>query len=506
MTTVLAYDFGTTSLKAAVIEDGQLIAEANAAYPIRQDQPGWAEQNPDLLWEAACRAGRTALDGARTADGVERALDAAVFVAPWKAIIPVADGAPLRDAIIWMDGRASDQAERLNAAVGQFVGTGQEYWPRLMWLKESEPAVWERADWFMGMTAYLRWRATGVVATEPSDDFMRSEASMPDAQLQSVLNAAEVAEDVERFPPVVPSTTIVGRITADAAAQLGVPEGTPVAAGYGDLPAITVGAEAARPGDVHIYFGTSSWLSVVEEPDAPIDAPLYFALDADTRAATFALQTGCLAYDWIVEQLYGAEKAHLNDGIQQLVNAEVAEVPAGAQNLLATHWLNGELPPLSKSAKGLFLNLTTSHDRRHMVRAMMESICYSHRASLARWEAQTRERRDEVRVVGGGAVSTVWMQMLADVLGRTVVVPAAPRYAGVLGAYACAETALRAEGGAATLAAAPERAVSRFTPNPANTPVYDRLFAISQRLFPALSEIFADLNAPVTQEGTVASS
>lgn len=506
MTTILAYDFGTTSLKAAVIEDGRLVAEANSAYPIRQEQPGWAEQDPDLLWDAACQAGRRALEGSQTGEGASRVVDAVVFVAPWKAIIPVADGAPLRDAIIWMDGRAAAQADRLNAAVGEFVGTGQEYWPRLMWLKESEAAVWQRAEWFMGMTTYLRWRATGVVVTEPSDDFMRSEASMVAARLQAVLRAAGLDGDVDRFPPVVASTSIVGRVTAEAAAQLGVPEGTAVAAGFGDLPAITVGADAARAGDVHIYFGTSSWLSVVEEAHTPIDAPLHFALDENTRAATFALQTGCLAYDWIVEQMYGAEKAHLNDGIQQLVNAEVAEVPAGADNLLATHWLNGELPPLSKSAKGLFLNLTTSHDRRHMVRAMMESICYSHRASLARWEEQTGERRDEVRVVGGGAVSTVWMQMLADVLGRTVVVPDAPRYAGVLGAYACAETALIAAGGAARVVASSERPVARFTPDPANVPVYDRLFAISQRLFPALSEIFADLNAPATQEGTVVSS
>ncbi|MGN6220998.1 MAG: FGGY-family carbohydrate kinase [Microbacterium sp.] len=106
-------------------------------------------------------------------------------------------------------------------------------------------------------------------------------------------------------------------------------------------------------------------------------------------------------------------------------------------------------------------------------------------------------------MVGGGAGSAVWMQMLADVLGRTVIVPGAPRYAGVLGAYAAAATALRDPGAPAALRVSPARPVTTFTPDPAATEVYDRLFAISQRRYSALAQIFADLNAPTTtQEGT----
>jgi xylulokinase len=151
--------------------------------------------------------------------------------------------------------------------------------------------------------------------------------------------------------------------------------------------------------------------------------------------------------------------------------------------------LTGELPPFSKEAKGVYLNLTTVHDRRHMVRAMMESICYSHRMSMEWFESQGRGRLDQIRVVGGGAASPVWMQMLADVLGRTVVVPDAPRLVGAVGAYRC------------TLSADGERALDpqtgegkRYEPQTKAGAVYDRLYKTYREIHPALLEVFTSLN------------
>jgi xylulokinase len=435
--------------------------------------------------------GRLALERARlTPDGI----DSIVFVAPWKGIVPVsAAGEVLADAIIWMDGRAADQAAALNDRAGFFVGTGQEYWPRLMWLKQNRPEVWADARWLLGLNSYLKWRATGVLATEPSDDFITPPPIDDGGRHAAILAAAGLTGDLHRFPAQRAATEIVGTLTTEAAADLGLRAGLPVLGGFGDIPAITVGTGPVASGAAHIYFGTSSWLLSVLAPGERLDAPLTVRIDGDHDAAVFPLQTGCLAYDWIVEQLYGAEKAHLNDEIQDFVNAQVAEVPPGAENLLATHWLNGELPPLSKNAKGTFINLTSRHDRRHMVRAVMESLCYTHRGSLERLEQQTGVHLAEITVVGGGATSAVWMQMLADVIDRVVLVPSNPRATGVIGAHYCSVVGL---GDALDFASLDRSSqlVRRYTPQPENRATYDRMNSLHGRIFPALKDLFDDLN------------
>lgn len=490
---VIAYDFGTTSVKAALFDaTGRIVAHANEGLPLFQRRPGWAEQDPRLLWKAGGSAGRRVLEQSAIQP---EAIGSVVFVAPWKAIIPVDDHRNvLKDAMIWMDSRATAQAEILNQGAGHFIGTGQEYWPRLMWLKEHEPEIWQASRWIMGLTTYLKWMATDAVATEPSDDFIRSDRPSLHRRFQKILTAADLVGDIDKFPPSKAANEVVGHLTQAAAAHLGLQSGIPVYGGFGDLPAITAGAGPLVPGATHIYFGTSSWFACVVEPEDGIETPLRFTLDHRYDGAVYPLQTGCLAFDWIVDQVYRVEKDQLGSAFLDYVNAQVAEVAPGSESLLATHWLIGELPPLSKSAKGVYINLTPGHDRRHMVRAMMESICYSHRASIERFELQAHRRLDEIVVVGGGASSPVWMQMLADVLGRTVLVPEAPRLAGAVGAYLCTRgldgRSLAPE------ADSPPPQSTKYLPIPENSIVYDRLHGIYGKIHAALIDIFQSLNQP----------
>jgi xylulokinase len=392
-----------------------------------------------------------------------------------------------------MDSRASAEADTLNRRTGEFVGTGQDYWPRLMWLKRHEPEIWEASRWIMGVTTYLKWMATGVVVTEPSDDFIRPNRPSLHARYQKILAAAELTGDMAKFPPSTAASDVVGHLTESAASHLGLPTGIPVHGGFGDLPAITTGANEFVSGATHIYFGTSSWFLCVVEADEQIESSMIrITLDDRYDGLLFGTPTGCLAFNWIVDQVYRSEKAARGDAFLDFVDAQVAEAPPGSGSLLATHWLTGEFPPLSKNAKGVYLNLTTMHDRRHMVRAMMESLCYTHRMSVERFESQRNRCLSEIRVVGGGASSPVWMQMLADVLGRTVVVPDAPRFVGTLGAYRCTVGADRRDRslGGDLLA----QKCRRFEPQPGNGAVYDRLYEAYRKIHPALLEIFESLN------------
>lgn len=487
---VMVCDFGTTSLKVALVRDEEILAEADQSYSVSAPKPAWAEQDVDELYAVAGELCREVVEQS----GLDPAtVTSLVFVAPWKGIVPIDEaGSLIRPALIWLDGRASVEAAELNERTGRHVGTGQEYWPRLMWLKRHEPETWRRAKWLMGMVTYFNWRATGEVFCEPSDSFIHGVTQKQEGQFEEILEAAGLNDDRDKFAPVQDSTQVVGMLSHEAAAHFGIPAGTRVVGGSGDLPAITRGAGSLEPGSAHIYLGTSSWLAIIDREDSRVEAPLAFTIDADTNVSLYPLQTAGMAFDWIVRELYGHENAHLDEDLLARVNREVAQVDAGSEGLLATHWLNGELPPLSKSARGVFLNLGTHHDRRHMVRAMMESLCYTHRQSLAAYETASGERLNDIVCVGGGATSPVWMQMLADVLGRTVVVPEKPRYTGVIGGFRIA-----ARGETTGTCPSSTASTARFDPRDSERRIYDDMFGHYEKIFPALEALFSDMNGKI---------
>ncbi|WP_198730448.1 xylulokinase [Mycolicibacterium baixiangningiae] len=491
MTTAVSLDFGTSSLKVAVTDTKRgLLGEADRDYAIRQPFPAWAEQDPAELWELAGEACREALaDSAIALDEV----DAVVIVAPWKAVIPVSvDGDVLCDGIIWLDGRASEEAVTVSERYGINPIGGQAYWPRLLWLRSHRPDVWHQAAWLMGLPTYLRWRATGQVVTDPSDNFFRNPERPLSGFGQRLAHDFGFGADTQKFAPVRPCMDVIGELTEAAASHLGLLPGTRVINGFGDLPAVTLGATGFSENAAHIYFGTSSWLTVVTREGRDLDAPLSFTFDDSVSGAVFPMQTGMRAYNWITDQVYKDLTSPGTPDYYAEINRQVAEISAGSENLLATHWLVGELPPLAKSAKGVFINLTARHDRRHMVRAVMESLCYTHRQYIERLSGQHGLEFTEVVVVGGGALNEVLMQMLADVIQRDVVVPNGARHAGTRGAHLCAEYTIA---GAGEPVPFPTRIEPRrFRPDPSKAREYDRMYQLHLKIFPALRSLFAELN------------
>ena len=489
---IIAYDCGTTALKTVLIDtEGNVIGDARANNPLIQPQPGWAELNPDVLWKNICTTTKAVIEK----NGVEaKSVAGLVFVAHWKNIIPVDNmGNVLYNSIIWMDARASEQAERLNKEAGFFVGTGQEYWPRLMWLKENEPEIWAKTNRIMGLNTYFKWRATGAFVTEPSDDFIHSYNSNMQIYYHKVLNAAGLTEDLDKFPEITYATSEAGKLNETSAAEMGLVPGIPVFGGFGDLAAITVGTGCCSNNMVHIYMGTSSWLVQLTKERIENYSPQWFTFDENYEGAMFSLQTGCMAFDWALEQFYHAERNILGDGIFDYVDKELEAIPPGSEGVIATHWLTGELPPLAKNAKALFMNVTSAHDRRHMIRAVMESVCYTHKNYLKAYEEKNAIKLGAVRVVGGGAVSDLWMQMLADILQIRVEVPESPRYTGAMGAYYCAMVGLGklANYDAIYNAVRIEKA---FEPRKEYAEVYEKMFNVYTKLYPALSDIYDELN------------
>lgn len=230
---VIAYDFGTSGVKAVLISfSRQVKATANGTYNLYVPQEGYAEQDPEEYWSAVCDTTKTVLH--------ENDIDASqicgiVFGTMWKGIIPVsADGEVLCRSIIWLDTRAEEQANKINCALDTDKYSGADYWPKLMWLKENKPEIVDKAQMILEVNAFLKWKATGECVSDISNNFAKSFDENIDSQYEELFNIIGI--DRNKFPRWAGSEEKVGEITAKAAQELGLLEGTPVFAGCSVLP------------------------------------------------------------------------------------------------------------------------------------------------------------------------------------------------------------------------------------------------------------------------------
>lgn len=481
---VLAYDLGTSGVKGALVDTtGNLAFAATCDYPYERPREGWAEQDPNDYWKGVCAVTAKLLSDSAVPAQCIKGLS---FGTLWKGIIPVADGRALRKSILWLDGRAAEQADRINARFPDKSYSAFDYWPKLLWLRENEPRILEQADWVMEVNTFLKWKATGVAATDVSNSFLRSFDPALDRYYEELLQFMDIPR--EKIPPFVDATDQVGCVTEKAAVELGILPGTPVFGGCNDIQAVCVGAGCANIGSVHAYFGSSGWLGfTVAHGEKPATTPFDHSRDIQMAG----MKAIGLSFNWIIRNLYPELEQTLGPGIYDTVNSQVASVGAGSDGVFATPWLFGENPGIAgPDARCCFLNLGADHTRAHMARAMMEGVCYQLR-QVTNMACKARNLPYPTRVcaVGGGACSDVWMQILADVLNVAVCVPHQPRHAGALGT-AC--TALIGLGifNSYEEAAKKMQFERSFSPQAENRACYDRSFEIYQMLYPTLKPIF----------------
>ncbi len=485
---ILSFDVGTSAIKAALVSrEGEIAAVSVETYSLIIPQPGWAEQVPQEYWRAACVSARRAIHDAGVAP---REIKGIVFATQWKGVIPVdQDGQVLHNAIIWLDARAGVQAERLNSAMGCFVGSDNQYWPRLMWLKENMPDIYDRSELLLGVDSYLKFRATGIATSDATNSFTRAEDPELQAFYDRILEVDNL--DADKLPPMTSATAEAGRITEQAAEEMGICVGTPVFGGSGDIPAVAIGAGCVGYGKEHMYLGSSGWIGRVDQRSMPLQGVLYEVIENNRMLSISGMQSVCMTQDWAIKTLYHAERAAMEDRIFDLLDQETAIVPPCADNLLATPWLYGETPPLSRDAHVVFLNLQPHHTRAHMVTAIRESIACHLRMCKEQLDGPG-SGGTAMHIVGGGAKSDQWMQAFADILGIPVEVPVNAQHAGAAGAAACAAVGM---GWWGNLADADNniRIERTFVPRPEFSARYEHLYHTFLKVFPALREIFESL-------------
>lgn len=502
MAYLLGVDIGTGGARALLIrEDGVPVASATSEYPLYQPYPQWAEQEPSDWWQGAVNAVRAVLAESTVAPDAIKAMGLSGQM-HGVVLLDAADEV-LRRSIIWADQRSQAQcdwitetigAQRLIERTSNPALTGFSA-PKLLWIRDNEPAVFERARKCLLPKDYIRFRLTGEYATEVSD---ASGTSLFDVQGRDW--AWDVVDDLgldrELLPAAFESQVVSGRLTRQAASETGLPEGLPVVGGGGDQAAGAVGNGIVETGIVSSTIGTSG--VVFAFTDAP-------RRDDKGRLQTFChavpgkwhvmgvTQGAGLSLRWFRDNFGDSETATsrwLGTDPYDLLSREAERAPLGSEGLLWLPYLMGERAPvLDPEARGLLFGITARHDRAMVVRAIMEGVVYSLRDSLDIMRNEMQVLVTQVRASGGGARSPLWRQMQADVFGVDTVtlhVTEGPAY----GVALLAAVGAGIYGGVAEACSATIKAVDTRHPDPAHQERYDEYYNVYTSLYPALKDRF----------------
>lgn len=424
---LIGIDIGTTGAKAALYnEEGRRIAAYTKEYALQTPRPGWAEQDPEIWWEAT----RIALAATVAEAGVMPAEIASIGLSGQMhgSVFLDVEGRPVRPAILWNDGRTARQCVEIGQRLGLEILssvtcnpplTGFTA-PKVLWLREHEPEAYGRVARLVLPKDYIRAMLTGTLASEPSDaagtllfDVPRGEWS------REVLQRLEIP--LSWMPPLVGSAAPAGELRADLARELGLPAHIPVAGGGADNACAAVGSGAVREGQGIVSLGTSGTIV------APINQ---VAMDPRQRVHTFnhavehtwylmgvVLSAGlCLRWlrDELARDLVEQARQRGQDAYDLLTQL-ASEAPAGCEGLVFLPYLMGERTPhKNPEARGMFFGLTYRHRRAHLVRAVLEGVSFALRDGLEIIKGLGPRFR-HLRATGGGGRSLFWRQMLADV-------------------------------------------------------------------------------------------
>ncbi len=484
---LLGLDLGTGSVKALLLaEDGAVLGEGSAAYPVRSPRPGWAESSPEDWWNAAVAAARGAVGG-RGAEVAALGLSGQMH----GVVLSDGGGRPLRPAVLWADARSGAELDAyrgleggLRRGLGNPPAVGMAG-PSLLWLERNEPEVYGSARWALQPKDWIRLRLTGEAAAEPSDasatllyDVLADDWAHP------VVEALGLRGGL--LAPLVPSGGAAGALVRDAAEDLGLREGLPVAAGAADTAAAMLGSGLLRPGPVQLTVGTGAQIFSAKGepvPDPNERTHLYRAAVPDLWYSMAAIQNSGLALEW-ARKVLGASWSE--------VYGEAFFVPPGAGGVLFLPYLSGERTPrFDPAARGAWTGLGLDHTRGHLLRAALEGVAFALREGLEALE-EAGTPAPELRLAGGGSGGDSggpWRQLLADVLGRPLwllpanVAPVASARGAALLAGLAAGVYGRAED---TLGLAPETTGEAVRPGE-QRPLYEAAYGRYRELYPRLN-------------------
>jgi Sugar (pentulose and hexulose) kinases len=452
MEKVIAYDLGTGGIKASLFDvKGKSLAESFIQYDTYYPNDKWHEQKPMDWWDSVCKSTGILLEKS----GISKEEITCVALSGHSLVsVPIdKDGNLLMDTVpIWSDTRASDTMEEFFRNIPYkkwYMATGNgdpaECYSviKLMWLQKHLPEIFGKTYKVLGSKDFVNYMFTGNLCTDPSyasgfGIFNLHEWKYSDELIQ----ISGLPKSI--FPEIIPSDGIVGTITAEAARQSGLMEGTLVACGGVDNSCMALGARGIGEGRVYTSLGSSSWIAVTSKnPVIDIEnRPFVFAhIEKGYYTSAMSIFSAGSSYRWACEHLCRDLHGSADPYIEMDKLAD--KIPAGSNGLLFNPSLAGGSPQdKSPNIRGSFMGLALGSTRDEMIRAVMEGIAFSLRISLEGLKKYCT-LGDEILFCGGGSKSPLWRQIFADIFNMRIIKTNIDQNAASLGAAAIA---MRASG------------------------------------------------------------
>ncbi len=498
---LLGIDAGTSVVKAVLYQtDGTPLAMESTKLKIESVHPLWMEVDMNAVWQAVLKTVSSLVNSASVRP--EEILAVGVTGQGDGCWLVTEDGSPVRSAILWADGRAADQVKAWfsdGTAESAFSVNGSVVFPGsqaaiLHWLKRMEPESLAKSRWALYCKDWLHLNLTGELCTDPSD------ASLPffniaKRRYDPLLLSLYGIEDLEHLlPPVRPATQIGGRLRKEAAEQMGLAPDTPVVTGPFDIVACSIGTGTLRDGEGYTILGSTCLSGMVMSRCHPEPKDVGMTIchrDPDKWLRVMGVMMGTPNIDWFLKELGGnlhSQALTRKRSLFQHMDEAVSGIPAGAEGVLYLPYLSpsGERAPFVKAtARAQFTGLTINHTDLHLLRAVLEGVAFSIRDSYEHMPVPI----SDIKLTGGGARSAVWPQIIADVTGKAVSIPAVEE-TGTLGAALNAAVAIGLFSDLGEAVHHCVRMTRRFEPDLKNRSLYDEMFGLYRKTYKTMWELW----------------
>jgi len=501
---ILALDNGTQSVRALLFDlDGKLIAKSQIAIePYLSPQPGWAEQDAGYYWSALCEACQKLWEKL----SIQKSSIMAVSLSCLRTTVINLDkdGEPLRPAITWLDQRQESEVPSIGSWNLLFTAIGQRTNVRNYqahaesnWISRRQPEVWANTHKFLMLSGFHSYRLTNRYVDSVASqvgylpfDYKRHQWAGPRDWRWKALGLRR-----DMLPELIKPGSELGKITAQAAAETGIPEGLPLISAGSDKACEVLSAGCITPNVGSLSYGTTATYSVTNDRyfEASPPIPPNPAALPDAFNAEMMVQRGFWMVSWFKEQFGQREQQLAHErGVETetLFDELLQAVKPGSDGLiLQPYWSPGIVEP-GPEAKGAIIGFGDVHTRAHVYRAIIEGLIYALREGKEDIEKRTGVPVHTLRVSGGGSQSDEVMQITADIFGlpterlhtfETSGLGAAINGAVGTGFYENHEQAV----------AAMVRKGKRFTPNPISREIYDRLFNdVYKKMYARLNPLY----------------
>ncbi len=492
---VIGIDLGTSAVKTILVnQTGEVCAEVSKNYPLIQEKAGYSEQNPEDWVQQTIHALKELVSKSEVQAGD---IEGISYSGQMHGLVLLdQEQRVLRNAILWNDTRTTPQCIKMTEEFGeQLLDITKNRvlegftLPKILWVKEHEPEIFEKTAVFLLPKDYVRFRMTGTINSESSDAAGTLLLHVTHKEWNhDICRQFGISPDI--CPPLVESHDCVGTLLPDMAAETGLSENTRVFAGGADNACGAIGAGILSSGKTLCSIGTSGViLSYEEDKERDFKGKVHFFNHG--KKDSFYTMGVTLAAGYSLS--WFKETFAQNETFEQLLQG-VESVPIGANGLLFTPYLVGERTPHADSfIRGSFIGMDGAHKREHFVRAVMEGITFSLQESIQLFREEGK-RVDTIISIGGGAKNEGWLQMQADIF-HAKVIKLESEQGPAMGAAMLAAFGSGWFGSLEECAEQFIREAAVFEPIVQNVERYEELFNIYQEIYAKTKELNAALAA-----------